>query len=208
MFERLRRQPVSDEVPDYEPDVPQHWPTERLIHERPGEYATREEIQGLSDEELVRVQAICDNPNLAPDECIPCFAYAELQERERTRLLPDGPPSEEPTDFIHAEMPEFQVERDGLDADNVEDFEGPPVRRVTPVEMLVHQVGQLQETLQQIVEGDPIPPKEVSLDDLALLTVAAQRWIRMTEAQGVDLGPEQQQVLDATKALVSRLHHD
>ena len=57
---------------------------------------------------------------------------------------------------------------------------------------------------------EPIHPwydlaHEASLEELALLTLGARKWVQITEAQGVELSPAHKDMLDNTKALVERL---
>ena len=176
----------------------EHWPTERMVLEGHAEVAVREDLEDLSDEELAKVAEICVVNEFAPDECIPCYAHTVYLDRQKDRLEDMAPDLPEDDDF-------GSVETSKLDAlvEETPVFEQPTKR--PPVERLQLQVAMLQTTLEEIIDGPPIPPKDVSMEELALLVVGADRWVKMTEAQGVDLSPPQQAVLDSTKNLVARL---
>lgn len=206
-------------------EEPQHWPTERMINEGYPEYATEEDLEGMDGQALWRLAGICEVKEMAPEECIPCLALVkalEIQqaatEEAEQRLNDMAPvsPGEipEPTTFT-APMNQADVETNARETD-----QALPGYRHAAMAALTAQAEEvpLQERFAQVVhllddmvttflEGPPIPPANVSRDELALLVVAAQQWIKITEAQGFQLAAPQQQMLDATKALVSRLHH-
>jgi hypothetical protein len=205
-FESRRREPVSEETP-------QHWSTERMILEGYAEIATPEDLEQRTDESLANIAKICEVEEAAPDECIPCAAYALYMDRQRERLAALAPNADL---AAHVEKQVSEAIKEPIEE---ELFLGKPPFREEPaiqnisqvpvVERFANQVGVLQSLVTELLEGDPIPPPEVSLEELALLTVAAQKWIRIIEAQGTEtLSPQQQAVLDSTKALVSRLRHD
>lgn len=172
---------------DQEPEEPQHWPTERMITEGHAEYATVDDLRPLDIDTLSGIADLCEVGLAAPDECIPCWAYAEIQERRK-------PPEE---DEPEGEDP---VLSDPLITGPV-DTE--PVAPLTTV--LRQQALSFIETLNAVLDGPPIPPKDVSLEELATLTLAAKNWIRLMDAQGLELSPKQQILLDETRRLVSRL---
>lgn len=197
-----RRENVPEET------EPQHWPTERMI--AAGEtYAIPEDLEGLSNSALQNLSEICEVPTAAPDECIPCLAYAIIMDRHRETLEeaeaklaePFGP---EPTD-------------DGLLAAEEEIFAAPTSfpEQISPsdlpedkpvVERFAERVKALSDLVEELLEGPPIPPPGVTQGELALLVVAAQRWVKITEAQGVALAPDQEQILAATKTLIERMN--
>lgn len=208
----------------------EHWPTERMVLEGHTEYALREDLDDLSDEDLAKVAEICIVNEFAPDECIPCYAhtvYLDRQQKHLEDMAPDVPeefstdhPLREALEDMAPEDPEPFIlpdmkDRTSSDEDEAEDFTQPdanhpaydPVRdfSLPPVERMHHEVKVLNEIMEEILHGPPIPPKDVSVAELAMLVIAADKYIRMTEAQGVELATNQQQVLDATKALVARL---
>lgn len=195
-FDKKPRREVTEE--------PQHWPTERMIADGHADYAIPEDLEGLDESILKDIAALCECPEYAPDECIPCQAHILYLERQQERLALLTPPdydiavADEPEDDI----PEGEVIPPLLDLiQRVTDRDKPVTVR------FAEQVGVLRDLVSEMLEGPPIPPPGVTLEDLSLLVVATQRWIAMTEAQGVDLSDNQQQVLDATKTLVARLHH-
>jgi hypothetical protein len=201
-FESRRREPVSEETP-------QHWSTERMILEGYAEIATPEDLEQRTDESLVNIAKICEVEEAAPDECIPCAAYALYMDRQHERLAalaPTSPEDHEPS--IEETQPRL-VETMRMESPFREEPAIQNISQVPVVERFADQVGVLQSLVTELLEGDPIPPPEVSLEELALLAVAAQKWVKITEAQGTEmLSPQQQAVLDSTKALVSRLRHD
>lgn len=192
-----------------------HWPTELLI-EIGNDIATREDLAELSLGELWEFAKTCEMPELAPDECVPCYAHTmalEQTEQAQQALSPDVPdvPEYEPPADAATEALDLVEEEPGFP--RLEDLmeSKPPWaqenRHSDPVQEFARSVGYLNDLVQEMVSGPPIPPREVTLDELAVLVVAAQRWIKITEAQGIELAPAQQTLLDATKALVARLHH-
>lgn len=207
-----------------------HWPTELLI-EIGNDIATREDLEELTTEELIEFAKTCEMGDLAPEECIPCYAYQMVLHRMEDTLTPDVPEYEPSptakdhdilgTKCIKCGMPAADIEPDSdctgvfviNDAAAPEALtqEKPPWaqenRHNDPLQEFARSVGYLNDLVQEMVSGPPIPPREVTLDELAVLVVAAQRWIKITEAQGIELAPTQQTLLDATKALVARLHH-
>jgi hypothetical protein len=199
-YDRKRRH-VTETTPESE-----HWPTERMIQEGHADYATPEDLEGLTDERLVEIAEICRVTTAAPDECIPCLAYATYMDRQKAKLedmvhtIPGNLDRDEPTPKLDALMAE---EPQWVDppSDTVTNITNVPV-----AERFASHVRVLALLVEEMLEGPPIPPPNVTEAELALLVVGAQRWIRVTEAQGVDLAPEQQKVLDAMKTLVARLH--
>lgn len=205
MWFEKRRKPVANIT-----EEPEHWPTERMIEEGHADYATPEDLEGLPDNLLSDIAVLCEvDQYAAPDECVPCLALTMILDRraaERERLenmaptpVEDDEERETPKlDALMKETPSFE-ESEAVGSIPVE------VSRRPYVEILQLQLAAMQNTLEEIVNGPPIPPKDVSLEELALLVVAADRWIKMTEAQGVELATNQQQVLDVTRDLVARL---
>jgi hypothetical protein len=193
-FERKRR--------DVE-EAPQHWPTERMVNEGYPEYATETDLEGLSGEELFKIAAICNVVELAPPgECLPCLAMAkamdmapppeveageasEVEEYAPPRLVED--PDHDPA-YVDSQTHNEPVEEEERDLS----------------EIFADKVAELGVLVEEMLHGPPIPPKNVTMVDLSLLMLAADKWVQMSEIQG-GLAPQQQQMLDATKALVSRL---
>jgi hypothetical protein len=198
-FER-KREPVNEEAP-------QHWPTERMIAGGHADYATPGDLEELDAQTLESISQICAVPVVAPDECIPCLAYVKWLEMVKVQFedvapqVPDFEPAAEPSE-VDAGWPNPQ---DDL-PDAPWEPPGGPARHADPVREIARQAKYLQDLVDEMLDGPPIPPRDVSLDELALLTVAAQRWVKITDAQGVDLSSDQQAMLDATRALVARLH--
>lgn len=191
---------------------PQHWPTERMILEGHAEWATHEDFEGVGDDILLKIAEICEVPDTQPDECIPCWAYAEYMERQQNRLTEMAPDMPEPETLFETDGDaEYPVkEEDSSKSDEESSFTDRPVfaqqaRHADPVMEVHRTVKYLDGLLEEVLNGPPIPPKDVTVAELAMLVIAADKYIRMTEAQGVELASNQQQVLDATKELVARL---
>lgn len=164
----------------------QHWPTERMVMEGHAEFATPEDLEGLTDEALWEVSNICTVEEMAPEECIPCLALVKVIENHSAEAEDDTPKLD---NLLH--MPSV--------------FTSPEEPEAVPVaEQFASKVAELSLLVEELLNGPPIPPPNVSLPDLALLTMAADKWVKMSEIQG-GLLPEQQQVLDATRSLVARL---
>ena len=203
MWFEKRRDRVSEEK------QPQHWPTERMIAEGHADYATSEDLEGASPRRLLDIAQICEVDTYAPDECIPCKAAVMFLEQEEEKNapepeVPDYEPEERPTpalDEMVAESPPWDDADDQPYGKRVSD-----ARHADPMREVARQAGYLQQLIEEALDGPPIPPRNVSEEELALLVVGAQRWIKITEAQGVELAPAQQQILNATKTLVERLH--
>jgi hypothetical protein len=202
-FDRKPRREVTEEA--------QHWPTERMIAEAHADYATPADLEPMDDDTLLLIADICEVESYAPEECIPCAAYALYMDRQHERLAALAPTSPED----HAALEEEAMaamraaEEGGASFQEIQQAGVSTLKAKPVVERFADQVGVLQSLVTELLEGDPIPPPEVSLEELALLAVAAQKWVKITEAQGTEmLSPQQQAVLDSTKALVSRLRHD
>jgi hypothetical protein len=221
----------SKSVSETEKEPLEHWPTERMVLAGHAEVAMRDDLEGLSDEDLAKVAEICIVNEFAPDECIPCYAHTLYLDRQKNRLEEMAPELPEP-EYLHetdadAEYPVDHPLRKMLTEGAPEDpepFVLPDmkdraesgeseadtsfpigVNRRPYVDILWEQVRNLNLTLEEILNGPPIPPKDVSMAELALLVLAADKYVKMTDAQGVELSDNQQQVLDSTRNLVARL---
>lgn len=205
------------------PDVseePEHWPTERMILEGHADYATPEDLEGLDDSLLVDIAMICDVDQFAPDECIPCKAHTmhlERIEEAKARLEAMNPALHEDEEFDPEGSDYDAIDTPKLDALMAD--EEPQILpellnlantafnpETHPVEKrFAAKVEELQVLVTEMFSGPPIPPKEVDLAELGLLVLAADKWVKMTQAQGMDMSPKAKAVLDSTEALVARL---
>lgn len=190
----------------------EHWPTERMVNEGHAEYAIAADLEDLSDEELAKVAEICIVNEYAPDECIPCLAHVTYLERQKQHLEDLAPALPEDDDFGSEDEERDTPQLDALMKEEpswgereAHDFIPVEVKKRPPVEILQLQVAMLAETLDDIVNGPPIPPKEVSLAELGLLVLAADKYVRMVEAQEIELSPGARVMLDSTRELVARL---
>lgn len=195
-FERKRSNDVTEEQP-------QHWPTERMINEGHPDVATAGDLVELDVDALYAVAEICKVTEMAPDECIPCLAFATGLERQSAE---QNASIEETLAEIDAEEGEF-LPRLAVSLAAVPPWtESDIAPDDTPVaDQFASKVAELSLLVEELLEGPPIPPPNVTISDLALLTLAADRWVKITDAQGVSFGAEQQQMLDATRDLVARL---
>lgn len=218
-FNKPRREPVTEEISEYvhNPAFEQagvstaaeieaeHWPSDRMASEENGKYAawaTEDDLNELSDAELGVIANLCKVDTAAPTECIPCLAAVMLAEKYSVQS--NAGPGEEGIPF---DDPSFAQVPDSQPIQPLADALTRAAQHDMPVaERFAYRVRELETLVQEMLEGPPIPPPNVTLEELSLLAVAAQRWIKITEAQGIDLPPNQQQVLDATKSIVSRLH--
>ncbi len=196
-FERKRNNDVPEQTLE-------HWPTERMILEGHADYAVPEDLEGLDISILTDIAQLCEVNQYAPEECIPCLAHTmvnDLRKASAEQAVEEYVPDEEVYDeevptpkldtLLHA-VPPWTGSDIGPDD--------------TPVaDQFASKVAELSLLVEELLEGPPIPPPNVTVPDLALLTLAADRWVKITDAQGVDFGPEQQQMLDATRELVARL---
>jgi hypothetical protein len=209
----------SKSVSETEKEPLEHWPTERMVLAGHAEVAMRDDLEGLSDEDLAKVAEICIVNEFAPDECIPCYAHTLYLDRQKNRLEEMAPELPEP-EYLHetdadAEYPvdhplpgmKDRAESGESEADGVTEWpaHARQARHADPVLEVHRTVKYLDGLLEEVLNGPPIPPKDVTVAELAMLVIAADKYIRMTEAQQVELATNQQQVLDATKALVARL---
>ena len=195
-------------------EAPQHWTTERMILEGHADYATREDLEGMDEGLLIDISKICEVPTAAPEECIPCLAYAMVMERREEQrhalenMNPATPDAQEtikevvdpPADAVGPDLLSKQKPRK-----EASPFPGES-RHADPTQEIHRTVRYLDGLLEELLNGPPIPPRDVTTEELAILVVAAQRWIKITEAQGVELAPTQQRLLEATKTLVARLN--
>lgn len=198
-----------------EEETLEHWPTERMITEGWAEFSIPEDLEGLPDEKLVEIATLCQVDQYSPDECIPCLAHVTLMERreaERERLETLAPQEvlwdlpglqealDQPMDTAiltgpgGAPFPDFGP--DGGTPDP-----RPTVEEVPVVERFAQQVGVLQGMVATLLDGPPIPPPGVSLEELGALVVGASRWLQMLDDQGLELAPAQQ----AVRAEISRV---
>lgn len=199
-FER-KRQPMPEE------DL-NHWPGERMIAEGYSEYAVPEDLEGLSDEVLVNIAEVCQVNEFAPDECIPCLAHVTLMERreaEKAQLEAMSPT----LDAVDGYLPglggamDMPLDPDGLlrgDATFPAETEEIPV-----VERFARQVRSLSDLVGELLEGPPIPPPDVSTNELAALVVGAERWVNIMDAQGIELAPQQQAVKNEIARVIAKV---
>lgn len=176
---KQRREHVAEETPDLE-----HWPTERMIAEGHADYATPEDLEGLDDAILTDIAQLCEVDQFAPDECIPCLAHVTLLERRSHDEAEDEP--EHPFAFV-------------------DEYFGPSTPKLEPpAQRFAAKVRELDALVAELLEGPPIPPPNVSLEELAALVVGAEKWVKMIDAQGLELAPAQKQVKDEIERVIAK----
>lgn len=191
-FDRKRRELVAEE--------PQHWPTERMIAEGHADYATLEDLEGLGDAVLADIAELCEVDQFAPDECIPCRAHVIYLERKKYAELAQSDqeeveeyvPEERETPRLDALMQEAPV------------FEEP----APTVDRFAAKVKELNALVAELLEGPPIPPPNVTLSELAALTVGAEKWLKMIDAQGLELAPAQEQMKNEIERVIAKMRRN
>ena len=155
-------------------------------------YTQFEELMALSDEDLVAISTLCPALEYDSVNCVPCRAAEIVLERvgHAPEILA---PKEEAEEYIP--MPKL----DALMA------EPPPFEARPVAEQFAEKVAELDLLVKQVLSGPPIPPPNVSLDDLAALVVAAEMWVKTINAQGLELGPTQAAVKTHVEMLIERL---
>jgi hypothetical protein len=198
-FDNKRSETVED---------PQHWPTERMIAEG-HDVVSVEELEALADETLRTLAHLCQ-VNAVGDECVSCQAYVTLLERSMERTTDTLTPPEVP-DY----QPAAKTEVNHLPGDVF-----PPLEEDAPfpvptdtrnaseipvVERFASHVRTLSLLVDEMLEGPPIPPPNVTLAELGALVVGAKKWVAMIDAQGLELAPNQQQVKAEIERVIEKV---
>ena len=196
--------------------TPQHWPTERMITEGHADYATPEDLDGLDNSLLIDIARLCDVETLEPDECIPCRAYTIIADREKTKeegtqtapsnTITYNPESPEDQARLQAEIDAVEA---GREMPRLSSLMGEPSRFQTEekpvVERFADAVEGLQELVTELLEGPPIPPPNVTLEELGALVVGAKKWLSTLNAQGLELSPGQESVRQEIQRVVEKV---
>lgn len=151
-------------------EQPEHWPTERMVQEGHADYATFEDLEGLDVNLLQDIAVLCEADEFAPEECIPCRAHVKVLE-QREEAEPDPVPA---ATEQAAEVSEDPVQNISL---------------VPPAERFASQVRVLNLLVEEMLSGPPIPPRHVSMEELAVLIVGAEKWVQMTAEVELAPGP-------------------
>ena len=175
-----------------EQEQPQHWPYERW-EEAGYQPITAEEMYSASDGELMGMAAVCEVENLDPENCIPCRAMAIVGDRMNARM--ESQP-EVDTEFEEFTPPEPLSSEDLAKALD-------PTK--SPVERFAAAVHDLNELVEEMLHGDPIPPKDVSLEELAVLVVASKKWVALLDAQGLELAPSQEALKREVERVIEKV---
>lgn len=204
-FDR-KRSSVSEQAAE-------HWPTERMILEGHADYATPEDLEALPSSVLNDIAALCEVESMAPDECIPCLATSlvyQRMEKDRERLNSMNPTEQEFPPGITEAM-ELPLDPGGLLAGDVQAHKEryalytSTVDQFTPHHRLELYLRQTQQALDEVMHGPPIPPKDVSLSELAALVVGAEKWVKLVDAQGLELAPEQEAVKEEIQRIITKV---
>jgi hypothetical protein len=201
-FNRQRREEeVSEET------VPQH--PEHVYYED-GSEVTAESLDRLDDETLWFIAAQCPVDVVAAEDCLACLANAIAADRQQQRNgQSSASPGEEEIPFelpglkeaVETPFTEDEVTR--LTGDPEWEPPGGDARHADPAKEFARQVGYLQSLVDEMLSGPPIPPRDVSLEELAALVVGSRKWLDMT--QGLDLAPATQAMRDEIQRVVEKV---
>lgn len=181
------------------------------------EFATFEDLEGLDVDTLLRIASECDS-NAEPDSCVPCRAFAILMERsdqeeyqqvaeaveDYDTTLADGLTDIEETLGL-AEALDVPLDPDNLLTGTTTEV---PEPEETVVQRFAQQVNALNSLVQELLTGPPIPPPNVTIQELAALVVGAEKWVRMIDAQGLELADNQKAVKTEIERVISKVRRD
>ena len=195
-------------------DEPQHWPTERMIAEGHADYATPADIEALDTGLLEDISVLCKVDTWAPDECIPCLAGVTVVERRKAEveaaLAPPEPtyPDPEPGSPADLSVPPFdrtsKVEFGEVSDEDLTRAE--EAMSLVPVaERFASHVNVLQQLVVEMLQGPPIPPREVTLNELGALVLGAKRWLAMLDSQELTLSPDQEAIRQEVRRVVDKV---
>lgn len=155
--------------------------------------ATFEDLEGLTQDQLYEVANECLVEILDSTICVPCRATEILMEGdEETRAMAlailENPLG---TDQSMGEtvMPEPRVQgvNDLLPPEPTTEestaFESELPQEEDVRILFARQVHALNLTVKQMLEGAPIPPPNVSVEELAALVVGADLWLKDMDAR-------------------------
>lgn len=180
----------------------------------PDGHYTWDEVRALPDVEIAEqdditaaplntveiLSSLCAADILDPDACPGCFATTVLYERQQ-EASEDETDAEEyippPTSDVSEDIPEDQK---SITAENMS---------LIPVaERFANQVRVLSRMVDEMLAGPPIPPREVSLEELAALVLGSERWlstIDASKAQGFIIGEQQENIVSVVRQTVAKV---
>lgn len=194
MWDFLRRAEVAEHKIDQEYVAEGGWSRDEFLAAE----------KNLSNADLQAIAGDCEVDAMDPENCVPCLASVALMER----LTADeggqssAGPGEEEIPFENAD------EEPKVISELLELAQRHPVEPKPVAQEFAEQVGVLQNLVQTMLLGPPIPPPNVSLDELAILAVASQKWLAIIDAQDVELAANQEQFRQAVRTLVARIRRD
>lgn len=169
-------------------------PEQRL--EANEQFATFEDLDGLTEQALYEIAIQCDEEPALPEECVPCKAFVLWHEIRQAAALKDAKEDEE------------EPFRPAISVDHPPASGEPAIQNISDVpvvERFASQVRVLSLLVEEMLHGDPIPPPEITIEEVAALTVGSKKWLAMLEAQGLTLSTEQEQVREAVRAAVAKV---
>lgn len=184
-----------------------HWPTERMILHGHADYATPGDLEGLDTGLLRDIAQICEVEEYAPEECIPCLAGTMVIDRiaEAKERLDNMAPHETPEDTkVLPEQVDWEAEGAAGVPEDVYTVYNHPTEP-DPWYVLRSNLEALQQQLDMALNGPPIPPKDISLEELAALVIGAEKWVKLVDAQGLELAPEQEAVKEEIQRIVAKV---
>lgn len=194
------RRVSESEIEDTPTDV--HKPEAWMLVNGYAEEALEDDLRALPDERLREIALLCTAETYQPDECVPCLAHVLLSERIQARKDAQEPP-EEPQVPSNA----GETLNDQGKIVYATDLSPEPTNR--PIEkVFAEKVNELQHIVEDLLAGPPIPPREVSYDELAALVVGAEKWVQMMDAQGMELAPKQEAIKERVVAAIKKIRRD
>ncbi len=213
--------PGGETVINLDAERPQHSTPEQRIAAG-SEIATFEDLDGLPESRLLEIMQECPVEPPDPDICVPCRAYTMVMELRREAADQAREALQNPTaPKVTSDMtgPEQQAVRslqepavpegDPVAAGYLPPAPAPDVEDVEDVRYRISEkVQELENLVQEAFFGPPIPPRDVSMQDLAALTVAASLWVKSMDArlaEGFTLTPEMSEAKTVVEAVIAKV---
>lgn len=148
------------------------------------EFATFEDLEGLSDAQLVQILELCplDADEESIDSCVPCRAFKIFKDRQEESEETEDHPIQTPR--LEAWPSPF---REAEDLSVVERIRG------------------LAEEIARLVNEDSDPVLGVTTEDLAALTVGAKKWLAVVASGGLELASNQERIKERIEAAVAKV---
>lgn len=148
---------------------------------------------GLTKTELAEVAAECKAEGEDPETCVSCRALHIL--------FPDAD-----TPNLDALMQEPSIFEEGVPVPELLEVADRILAEDRPVaEVFAEKVRELESLVSTMLEGPPIPPPNVSLEELAAILVGAEKWVSLVRAQGLELGERQEAMVNEVERVVNKI---